>query len=264
MKKIVEYTHKSIDYGITFETKNGQLMVNATELAKPFGKPVGNFLRLDTTKTYIRELQARYSDVNITNEDVLIINKGNNLNNERQGTWMQEELAIKFAAWLSPIFEVWVYNHIKILLRTGETKISKINSNLLSPIQAHTDPTEQKNNSKLINHKAFIGNGVNSVNNIVSYNINSAVAHTGHTPRQLKSIGWQNGLRGKDISSGKQVVRKLDPATACAMSLTDNVISVSENLNQNDVKRIAKASLSTKEFFNLILGEGLTPHELNQ
>ncbi|MEM1121660.1 MAG: KilA-N domain-containing protein, partial [Bacteroidota bacterium] len=40
-----------------------------------------------------------------------------------QGTWMDEKLALKFAAWLSPNFELWVYDRIQELLTTGKTEL---------------------------------------------------------------------------------------------------------------------------------------------
>lgn len=108
---------------ITFEFNDGNKMVNATQMAKPFGKPVGNFLRLKETKDYILLLESRYSDVNIGEpKEVLRIIKGGN-NKDIQGTWMDEKLALKFAAWLSPSFELWVYDRIQELLTTGKTEI---------------------------------------------------------------------------------------------------------------------------------------------
>ena len=35
---------------------------------------------------------------------------------EMQGTWMDERLALKFAAWLSPKFEIWIYDTIYEIL----------------------------------------------------------------------------------------------------------------------------------------------------
>jgi hypothetical protein len=42
-----------------------------------------------------------------------------------QGTWMDEKLALKFAAWLSPAFELWVYDKIQELLTTGKTELKE-------------------------------------------------------------------------------------------------------------------------------------------
>lgn len=63
MSEIVQFDYKGDS--ISFEFADGNRMINATEMAKPFGKPVGNFLRLGETKRYIELLELRYSDVNI-------------------------------------------------------------------------------------------------------------------------------------------------------------------------------------------------------
>ena len=107
---------------ISFEFSDGNKMINATEMAKPFGKPVANFLRLKETKDYIDLLEERYSDVNIARE-VLRVIKGGDATEVLQGTWMDEKLALKFAAWLSPRFELWVYDRIQELLTTGKTEV---------------------------------------------------------------------------------------------------------------------------------------------
>ena len=39
---------------------------------------------------------------------------------------MDEKLALKFAAWLSPYFELWVYDCIQELITTGETRLRGI------------------------------------------------------------------------------------------------------------------------------------------
>lgn len=43
-----------------------------------------------------------------------------------QGTWMHEKLALKFASWLSPAFELWVYDKIQELLTTGKTELKEV------------------------------------------------------------------------------------------------------------------------------------------
>lgn len=39
---------------------------------------------------------------------------------------MDEKLALKFASWLSPRFELWVYDRIQELVTTGETRLKGI------------------------------------------------------------------------------------------------------------------------------------------
>ena len=112
---------------ITFEFKDGVRMVNATEMAKPFNKRVNDFLRLSSTQTFVSVLSEQYGDsLNVDNqtvtENILRVSKGG-LRPDLKGTWMCEILALKFAAWLSAPFEIWVYERIKEILTNGETRL---------------------------------------------------------------------------------------------------------------------------------------------
>lgn len=89
------------------------VMVNATEMAKAFGKRIDVFLKTDPTKAFINavEFPPKGGNINPILRKDLIQTKGKN------GTFFHEILAFKFAAWLDPNFEVWVYSTItKILL----------------------------------------------------------------------------------------------------------------------------------------------------
>lgn len=44
------------------------------------------------------------------------------------GTWLHEKLALKFAAWLSPEFELWVYDCVHELLTTGSTSLNNLST----------------------------------------------------------------------------------------------------------------------------------------
>lgn len=116
---------KSFEYQgttIVFEFGNGQKMVNATHMAKAFGKKVGNFLQNKQTKEFIAALNSRDWNSSHGNEfKALRMIKGGTP--DLQGTWMDERLALMFAAWLSPIFHLWVYDRIHELLTTGKTEL---------------------------------------------------------------------------------------------------------------------------------------------
>lgn len=93
--------------------ENENLMVNATQMAKIFGKQVIAFLRNDDTKNFINAcLNSENSHfLGVKNEEDLFTSK------QKTGTWMHRILALKFAAWLDPKFEVWVFSTIdKIIL----------------------------------------------------------------------------------------------------------------------------------------------------
>lgn len=97
---------------ITFQ-KGDSVMVNATQMAKPFGKSPKDFLKTDQTKTYIESL----SEVRkIHSSDLVRVIYGDN-----GGTWMHEDVAMEFARWLSPAFAIWCNDRIKELLTIGMT-----------------------------------------------------------------------------------------------------------------------------------------------
>jgi hypothetical protein len=102
------------DQTIDFLPKGDEnLMVNATQMAKIFGKLVGHFLENDGTEKFIN------SCLNNRNSDYLGVKKREDLVDSKQksGTWMHRILALKFAAWLDSDFEVWIFMTIdKILL----------------------------------------------------------------------------------------------------------------------------------------------------
>ena len=97
------------DNPITFQMGNGDVMVNATEMAQPFGKRPAKWLELPSTKEYITTLQAiRKSD--------RLVEAINGI-----GTWFHEDVTLEFARWLSPAFAIWCNDRIKELLKYGMT-----------------------------------------------------------------------------------------------------------------------------------------------
>ena len=109
-------------YQISFAFEDSSKMINATMMAKPFKKYPADFLRLKQTKLFIAALEKRYGNPHNENsrEILRIIQAGDA---KLQGTWMDEKLALKFAAWLNPDFELWVWDRIYELLTTGKTEI---------------------------------------------------------------------------------------------------------------------------------------------
>lgn len=98
---------------ITFQ-KGDNVMVNATEMAKPFGKRCNDFLSTKQTNELINSLSAK---TGIPATGLVTVNQGGN----NQGTWMHEDLALIFAQWLSPDFYLWCNDRIKELLQYGMT-----------------------------------------------------------------------------------------------------------------------------------------------
>jgi hypothetical protein len=101
------------EYDVTFALdRDRNMMVNATEMAKIFDKQVVAFMRNEDTQKFISEaLKSENSHfLNIKTEEDLVSSR------QKSGTWMHRALALKFAAWLSPAFELWVYSTIENLL----------------------------------------------------------------------------------------------------------------------------------------------------
>jgi KilA-N domain len=99
--QLFEYEGQTVE----FDFGNDSIMVNATEMAKIFGKEIKRFNDLETTKSFIKNcLNGRFKrPLSVEKEEDLIITR------PRSGTWMHRVLALKFAAWLDSEFEIWVY-----------------------------------------------------------------------------------------------------------------------------------------------------------
>lgn len=109
--KVFSYNNNPITFQIGEAT-----MVNATEMAKPFGKRPSKWLELPSTKEFLAKLaEVRKSD----NGFVTTIRGGND--RSAQGTWLHEDVALEFARWLSPSFAIWCNDRIKELMRYGMT-----------------------------------------------------------------------------------------------------------------------------------------------
>lgn len=103
---------------VTFKNEDGTVMVNATEMAKHFGKRPSKWLELPSTKAFLNALT-----------DVRKLDNGG-IQTDRGGitgggaTWMHEDVAIEFARWLSPMFAIWCNDRIKELITTGQTSLN--------------------------------------------------------------------------------------------------------------------------------------------
>jgi hypothetical protein len=139
MSEVVKFDYKG--QNISFRFSDGNKMINATEMAKPFEKRINNFLRQKSTQEYILLLEERYADE--PKREVLRVIKGGEP--ELQGTWMDEKLALKFAAWLAPMFELWLFDKIYELLTTGKTEIKEYRpANILKSLRLVVEQLEEQ------------------------------------------------------------------------------------------------------------------------
>lgn len=111
---IIQYSYEGTP--ISFSNTDG-VMINATQMAKAFGKQPKDFLKSQSTKDFIEELAAVRKI--LPTELVKVVNGGKNY-----GTWMHEDVALEFARWLSPKFAIWCNDRIKELLTSGVATVS--------------------------------------------------------------------------------------------------------------------------------------------
>lgn len=115
MDKIKVFNYNGSD--ITFSSGNG-VMVNATEMAKPFGKRAVDWLQNQSTVEFINALTEVRKSTSADFQAVIVVKGGNP---DAQGTWMHEDVALEFARWLSPAFSIWCNDRIKELMKYGMT-----------------------------------------------------------------------------------------------------------------------------------------------
>lgn len=120
---------------VTFRTIDGALMVNATQMAKQFGKRPNDWLNLLSTRDYISAVLKTKATKSVTNIiglhnrkriSVKALKVGNLVvtsvgGRGGGGTYFHEDIAIEFARWLSPAFAVWCNDRIKELFRQSVT-----------------------------------------------------------------------------------------------------------------------------------------------
>ncbi len=123
MSKLQVFTYKGREISFDFSEKNR--MINATQMAKGFGKKINNFLRQKSTQEYIKalltHLNSSVTPISVTEKDLIYTNQGGNP--KLQGTWMHRILALRFAQWLDANFAIWVDEKIQELLLKGSISI---------------------------------------------------------------------------------------------------------------------------------------------
>jgi len=115
--QIFSFNGKAIEF--SFEKTN--VMVNATEMGKIYDKLPKDFLKNEDTQKFISECLKKENSpfLNVEKEEDLIISA------QKTGTFMHRVLALKFAAWLNPAFELWVYKTIDYILFDHYKKVEE-------------------------------------------------------------------------------------------------------------------------------------------
>ncbi len=88
---------------------NSDGWINATDVAKRYGKRPVDWLKQDDTKQYLAALGEA---LNCDPESLLETKRGR----YQSGTWLHPKLGVAFARWLDMKFSVWCDLHIDALL----------------------------------------------------------------------------------------------------------------------------------------------------
>ncbi len=117
--QLVEIDHQKF----AVELQNGNMSINLTQMAKPFGakKNPGQWLRTDESKSYIELLSVMQK---CTTADLLKVKQGG----QNQGTWCTDyRIAMRFAQWLDPRFALMVDEMLVNLLRGDALLVKPFN-----------------------------------------------------------------------------------------------------------------------------------------
>lgn len=143
---------------VTFAKKDELVMVNATQMAKPFGKQPSDWTRQKSSKDFIDALCIARRIPRPS--DLLKVTNGDN-----GGTWMHEDVAIEFARWLSPAFAIWCNDRIKELMKYGitatETTIDSIIADPDNGIRLLTALKQEREQRQLAESRAAMLEEVN-------------------------------------------------------------------------------------------------------
>jgi phage antirepressor YoqD-like protein len=131
--------------------------VSLTDMAQATGKRVNNWLRLDSTKSYLSALE---SVTHLRATDLLQVIQGGD--SQKQGTWGHPKAAIRFAQWCSDEFAVQVDIWTDELMTTGKVELvpsqPALPQNYIEALEAHLQSEKDKKVLAEANQKLIAAN----------------------------------------------------------------------------------------------------------
>jgi hypothetical protein len=164
---------------IAFDLFKGDLMVNATEMAKPFGKRLYKFMKTESTKALInaliqdRKSESNYPHLGVVEDQIILTKEG-----QHGGTYMCEDLALAFAMWLSPQFHVWILKSVREIIFGNNPELVREAVMNMPRIQKDLDklrrtrnrmkavilgPDRRKEMNTLINQRSSVSNQIQNL-----------------------------------------------------------------------------------------------------
>lgn len=135
----VQYLFQDRQIHFLIHQSDENVMVNATEMAKAFGKRTTNYLANETTKELILKLEL--TEIPANSNYKVLENRGH------MGYYFCEILALDFAAWLDIDFKIWIYKTIREIL-FGKYNIHRKKTIAIEQTKAKIEDFRQKLVSK--------------------------------------------------------------------------------------------------------------------
>lgn len=101
--KALEFIYQDVKIHFLL-SKDENVMVNATEMAKAFERRTKDYLKSQSTKDFIEAVKRALNGAQIIDD------RG------RNGIYFNTLLALDFASWLEPTFKIWIYTTIQEIL----------------------------------------------------------------------------------------------------------------------------------------------------
>lgn len=98
--------------------------INATEVAKRFGKKPIKWLELPSTKSYMAAM-VRHLSNEVLKSDLKLVETVRGRG--KAGTWLHPKLGVRFAQWLDDDFAVWCDEQVDALLRGAPSALDQFN-----------------------------------------------------------------------------------------------------------------------------------------
>jgi hypothetical protein len=124
----------------------------------------------------------------------------------------------------------------------------------MATLAGHTIRAVQVRHSKLANAVMAAMGGADRVK---QYNYKNVVIQSGKSPREWKDQAKYEGMKARNRTSGKEVLRIKLPHVACGLSLADHLVA--GGAAEHDGISIGK---DAQPIFQRILALGITPPEL--
>lgn len=173
--------------------------INATQMAKVFGKKPDDYLRTKSTKEFIEAISASHK---CEPTDLVIVRNGG----DNFGTWMHQDVALNFAQWLDVNFGIWCNDRLKEIFKFGFTGTrEKLEELILSP-EMVKGLAEQviKYRDEAEMYKAKVDEQIpkveyydNVLNTSNTFNVNVIAKELGMTAQSLNKFLHENNIQYK-------------------------------------------------------------------